>query len=192
MLPATPRRRTLCSTGAATPAPDRRCREDRGQSWQQRQNVPIPRCGTTSRRKSPTCGRIRRKAQLCVQRYKAEGGGYKGRKDPHNHLAEWTKEEWGTKSGDESLETGERYLPKKARDALTEDEYARTSDKKRADLAAGHQFSAQPGDVAAKTAAARLESLSKADLMKRATQHGVTGRSRMTKAKLAHALAHHG
>ena len=133
-----------------------------------------------------------RKAQMCVQRYKAEGGGYKGRKDPHNHLAEWTKEEWGTKSGDESLETGERYLPKKARDALTEDEYARTSDKKRADLAAGHQFSAQPGDVAAKTAAARLESLSKADLMKRATQHGVTGRSRMTKAKLAHALAHHG
>lgn len=133
-----------------------------------------------------------RKAQMCVQRYKTEGGGYKGRKDPHNHLAEWTKEEWGTKSGDESLETGERYLPKKARDALTEDEYARTSDKKRADLAAGHQFSAQPGDVAAKTAAARLESLSKADLMKRATQHGVTGRSRMTKAKLAHALAHHG
>jgi len=28
--------------------------------------------------------------------------------------------------------------------------------------------------------------------MKRATQRGVTGRSRMTKAKLAHALAHHG
>ncbi len=133
-----------------------------------------------------------RKAQMAVQRYKAEGGGYKGRKDPHNHLAEWTKEKWGTKSGEESLDTGERYLPKKAREALTDEEYARTSEKKRADLAAGHQFSAQPRDVAAKTADARLESLSKAELMERAAKHGIAGRSRMTKAKLVEALGHGG
>ena len=95
-----------------------------------------------------------RKAQMCVQRYKAEGGGYKRSKDPRNHLAEWTKEEWGTKSGEESLKTGERYLPKAARDALTDEEYARTSEAKRADLAAGHQFSGQPKDIAAKTATA--------------------------------------
>ena len=133
-----------------------------------------------------------RKAQMAVQRYKAEGGGYKGRKDPHNHLAEWTKEEWGTKSGHESLETGERYLPKKARDALTDEEYARTTEKKRANLAAGHQFSAQPSDVAAKTADARLAGLPRTELMKQAAKHGIAGRSRMTKDQLVQALGHHG
>ena len=29
-------------------------------------------------------------------------------------LRSWTKQEWGTKSGKKSSETGERYLPKKA------------------------------------------------------------------------------
>ena len=37
-------------------------------------------------------------------------------------LSNWTKEEWGTKSGKNSTQgskaTGERYLPKKARAAL--------------------------------------------------------------------------
>lgn len=131
-----------------------------------------------------------RKAQLAVQRYKAEGGGYKGGKDPHNHLANWTKEEWGTKSGGESLETGERYLPKAAREALTDEEYARTTAKKRADLAAGRQHSAQPQDVAAKAADTRLGSLSKAELMERAAKQGVNGRSRMSKEQLVQALGH--
>ena len=131
-----------------------------------------------------------RKAQLCVQRYKAEGGGYRGRKDPHNHLAEWAKEEWGTKSGAESLESGERYLPKAAREALSDEEYARTSEKKRADLAAGHQHSAQPGDVAAKTAEARLAGLPRTELLKQAAKQGIAGRSRMRKDELVRALAH--
>ncbi len=133
-----------------------------------------------------------RKAQMCVQRYKAEGGGYKGRKDPHNHLAEWTKEEWGTKSGDDSSQTGERYLPKAARDALTEKEYDRTSAKKRDDTAAGHQFSAQPADVAAKTADARLATLPRTELLKQAAKRGIAGRSRMKKDELVQALGHHG
>ena len=93
-----------------------------------------------------------RKAQMAVQRYKAEGGGYKGRKAADNHLAQWTREDWGTKSGDASKATGERYLPKQAREALSDAEYARTTAKKRADTAKGKQFSAQPKDVAAKTA----------------------------------------
>ncbi len=132
-----------------------------------------------------------RKAQMAVQRYKAEGGGYKGRKDPHNHLAEWTKEEWGTKSGHDSQETGERYLPKAARDTLTDEEYARTTERKRADTAAGHQFSAQPADVAAKTADARLASLSRAELLKQAAKRGIAGRSRMKKDELMQALGRH-
>ena len=133
-----------------------------------------------------------RKAQMAVQHYKEQGGGYKGRKDPHNHLAEWTKEDWGTRSGGESLKTGERYLSKKARAALTDGEYARTSEKKRADLAAGRQHSAQPADVAAKAADARLGLLPKSELMELAAKHGVAGRSRMTKDQLVQALGHHG
>lgn len=132
-----------------------------------------------------------RKAQLAVQRYKAEGGGYKGRKSVDNHLAQWTREEWGTKSGEASKATGERYLPQHARDALTDQEYARSTAKKRVDTAKGKQFSAQPADVAAKTADARLADLPRTELMKRASQRNIAGRSRMKKAELVAALGHH-
>ncbi len=93
-----------------------------------------------------------RKAQMAVQEYKRRGGGYVGAKRADNHLVQWTREEWGTGSGQESLKTGERYLPKKAREALTDEEYRRTTQKKRADLSEGRQFSRQPADVARKTA----------------------------------------
>ena len=70
-------------------------------------------------------------------------------------LKKWTKEEWGTKSGKPSTQgkkaTGERYLPKKARKALTTKEYAATTKKKRADTAKGKQHSAQPKKIAKKT-----------------------------------------
>ena len=132
-----------------------------------------------------------RKAQMAVQRYKAAGGGYKGRKSADNHLAQWTREDWGTKSGEASKETGERYLPQHAREALSEEEYARTSAKKRADTAKGKQHSAQPSDVAAKTSDARLGDLPRAELMKRAAQRKIAGRSRMKKAELVAALGHH-
>jgi hypothetical protein len=77
-------------------------------------------------------------------------------KAPQTSLKKWTKEEWGTKSGKNSTEgpkaTGERYLPKKAREALSSEEYARTSAKKREDTKKGKQFSKQPESVAKKTA----------------------------------------
>lgn len=130
-----------------------------------------------------------RKAQLAVSEYKKAGGGYRGKKDPQNHLTQWTREEWGTQSGGESLETGERYLPKQARDHLTDDEYRRTSAKKRADLRRGRQFSAQPADVGAKTAQARLELLPVAELRHRAAAHNIPGRSRMRKQQLVAALS---
>ncbi len=130
-----------------------------------------------------------RKAQLAVTEYKKAGGGYRGKKDPHNHLAEWTREEWGTKSGKDSGETGERYLPKKAREALTDSEYKRTTAKKRADTRKGKQFSAQPKDVAAKTSAARHGEPTKADLLAEARKRDIKGRSTMTKAELQKALA---
>jgi len=71
-------------------------------------------------------------------------------------LDRWHKEEWGTKSGKNSTQgskaTGERYLPKKARAALSDKEYARSTAKKRAAAHQGKQFSKQPDDVAKKTA----------------------------------------
>ncbi len=96
-----------------------------------------------------------RKAQLAVQIYKARGGEYEGPKAKDNSLRQWTDEEWGTKSGEKSLETGERYLPKSAREALSPAEYARTTRKKRADTRQGRQFSAQPAGVKKKVAQAR-------------------------------------
>ena len=141
-----------------------------------------------------------RKAQMAVQEYKKAGGGYKGRKTADNHLAEWTHEDWGTKSGANSGETGERYMPKEALETVTDAEYRRSTAKKRADTAKGRQFSAQPADVAKKTAEVRhaheaqandaeLAERSRADLLEAARAVGVTGRSRMRKDELVRALA---
>ena len=98
-----------------------------------------------------------RKAQLATKRYKDSGGGYTGAKTKaQKSLSKWTKEEWGTKSGKNSTQgskaTGERYLPKKAREALSKKEYAATSAKKRKDTKAGKQVSKQPKKIARKTA----------------------------------------
>lgn len=98
-----------------------------------------------------------RKAQLATQRYKKSGGGYSGPKtEAQKSLSKWTKEDWGTKSGKPSTQgakaTGERYLPKQARQALTSSEYAATTKAKRAGIKAGKQFVKQPKSVAEKTA----------------------------------------
>ncbi|MCJ2035365.1 hypothetical protein [Methylobacterium sp. J-068] len=131
-----------------------------------------------------------RKAQAATKAYKDAGGGYEGGKSKDNHLKQWTDEEWDTKSGQKSGETGERYLPKKARDAVSQSEYDRSTKKKRADSAKGKQFSKQPADVAKKTAAARKSgsTKTKADLMKAARDKNIPGRSKMSKGELEHAL----
>lgn len=136
-----------------------------------------------------------RKAQLATQEYKAEGGGYEGGKDPDNHLRQWTKEDWGTKSGAKSKDSNERYLPRKAREHLTDKEYAETTAKKRKDTREGRQFSRQPAQIASKTAKDRttgsddLQNRTKVDLMKLAAQRGLPGRSRMNKNDLVKALS---
>jgi hypothetical protein len=77
------------------------------------------------------------------------------KKESQKSLDSWTKEDWGTKSGKNSTQgknaSGERYLPKKAREALSDEEYARSTAKKRAAARKGQQFSKQPQDVASKT-----------------------------------------
>ncbi len=94
-----------------------------------------------------------RKAQLLSAEYKKAGGTYTGSKTKaQQSLSKWTKEKWGTKSGKPSLKTGERYLPKKARESLTSKEYAKTSAAKREGMRKGKQFVAQPKKIAKKTA----------------------------------------
>lgn len=97
-----------------------------------------------------------RKAQIAVRRYKDLGGSYRGSKSPSNSLAKWTKEDWGTKSGKNSVvgrgATGERYLPRKARQSLSSSEYAATTAAKRAGMRSGKQFVRQPKGIAEKTA----------------------------------------
>ncbi len=129
-----------------------------------------------------------RKAQMAVLEYKHRGGAYVGKRDPHNYLHEWAQEDWGTKSGGESLKTGERYLPKAAREALSDEDYQRTTAAKRRDLKAGKQHSAQPEDVADKTRSFR-DHRTKAELMTEARKRDVPGRSKMSKDELLRALA---
>ena len=98
-----------------------------------------------------------RKAQIVAQEYKDAGGGYTGGKtSAQKSLSKWTKEDWGTRSGRPSTQgpkaTGERYLPKKAREALSSSEYAATTRAKREGTREGKQFVKQPKAVAKKTA----------------------------------------
>lgn len=135
-----------------------------------------------------------RKAQLAVQEYKKRGGGYKGRKADDNALKQWTEEEWGTKSGKKSGDTGERYLPQEAREALSDKDYEATSAKKREDTKKGKQFSRQPEAIAVTTARYRggeaqaVGEPSKADLLRQAKMLEIDGRSRMNKDELAKAI----
>lgn len=98
-----------------------------------------------------------RKAQLLAQAYEKAGGGYSGSKTAkQKSLSKWTKEDWGTKSGKPSTQgsraTGERYLPRRARQALSASEYEATSRAKREGMRKGKQFVAQPKKIAKKTA----------------------------------------
>jgi hypothetical protein len=90
-----------------------------------------------------------RKAQLAVLEYKKLGGGYIGEMTSQaKSLKDWTEQTWRTKSGRPSLETGERYLPSKAIQALSAKQYAETSRAKREGMKRGEQFVRQPGKIA--------------------------------------------
>ncbi|MGB7404305.1 MAG: hypothetical protein WA906_01315 [Pacificimonas sp.] len=132
-----------------------------------------------------------RKAQLSVQEYKRRGGGYEddGPDQDETDLHDWTEADWGTKSGEESAETGERYLPKKVRMLLTEDEYKRSTEKKKSDTHDGdEQYSDQPDDVREKVAKIKEDGPTKDMLMTRAQDLDIDGRSDMTKDELLGAI----
>ena len=98
-----------------------------------------------------------RAMQLAGKIYKDKGGSYSGEKtEAQKSLSKWSKADWGTRSGKNSTQgpdaTGERYLPKKAREALSPAEYAATTRAKREGTRKGKQFVAQPKKIAKKTA----------------------------------------
>jgi hypothetical protein len=128
-----------------------------------------------------------RKAQMAVQEYKKRGGGYEedGPDQDDTDLHQWTEEDWGTKSGAASGDTGERYLPRKVRMLLTEDEYARSTRKKRD---ADDQFVDQPDDVKEKVAHIKRRGPTKDMLNERAQDLGIEGRSSMSKDELLQAI----
>lgn len=81
-----------------------------------------------------------RKAQLVAQRYKAEGGGYRGKKtSPQKSLEKWTGEKWRTSDGSPS-KGRKRYLPDKAWNELSEQEKRATNRKKAEGFKQGKQF----------------------------------------------------
>jgi len=73
-------------------------------------------------------------------------------KKPQKSLANWSKQNWRTKSGKPSSETGERYLPSAAIKSLSSQEYAATTKAKREGTRKGKQFVKQPKGIAKKTA----------------------------------------
>jgi len=98
-----------------------------------------------------------RAMQLAGKIYKEKGGEYSGAKTKaQKDLTKWTKEDWGTKSGKNSTlgskATGERYLPKKARESLSSKEYSATTKAKQEGTKQGKQFVKQPKKIAEKTA----------------------------------------
>ena len=137
-----------------------------------------------------------RKAQLALQEYKKRGGGYLGSGD--NSLKQWPDKDWGMKSGRNSRNTGERYVPERAREALSDGDYRKTTAKKRADTKDGEQFSSHPEDVAGKTTQhlSRAKSPGKTKpatqnrdaLLKQARYLDIEGRSNMLKSELKDAI----
>lgn len=96
-----------------------------------------------------------RLAQWAVREYKKRGGGYIGPKSEDNSLSRWTNEDWTTKSGLPSSITGERYLPRKIIETLSDNEYQQTTYKKIQDTLLGKQWSKQPENISMKTSILR-------------------------------------
>ena len=63
-------------------------------------------------------------------------------------LRKWGQEEWGTRSGNPSVQgskaTGEKYLPKAKRQAISKQEYDRLTRLKRKAIKEGKQFRRDP------------------------------------------------
>ena len=112
--------------------------------WEHSKQMAVERLGGHSARAMQLAGKI----------YRAAGGKYLGKRTKaQKSLEQWTAQDWTTKSGKPSRETGERYLPREVIEGLTPAEYGATTRAKRKGTAAGQQFVKQPKRIAAKVAA---------------------------------------
>ena len=84
-----------------------------------------------------------RKAQLVAQKYRAAGGGYRGKPSKKQRsLKKWTKERWRTSDGAPAERPGgtRRYLPDAAWEKLTPEQRKATNRKKIEGSRSGQQF----------------------------------------------------
>lgn len=84
-----------------------------------------------------------RKAQLLVQEYEKEGGGYKKPQNPaQKGLKKWGDEKWTTSDGKQTRRSGgtARYLPEKAWERLSPSQKAATNKRKEEGSKEGKQF----------------------------------------------------
>jgi hypothetical protein len=84
-----------------------------------------------------------RKAQLVAQKYRAAGGGYRGKPSKtQRSLKKWTKERWRTSDGAPAERPGgtRRYLPDAAWEKLTPEQRKATNRKKIEGSRSGRQF----------------------------------------------------
>lgn len=87
-----------------------------------------------------------RKAQRAVAIYKERGGKYVGRKSRQNSLSQWTAEDWGYIDG----KPGNRYLPARVREGLTDSEKRAENRRKRVATRAGKQYAPYSPSVRAR------------------------------------------
>jgi len=100
-----------------------------------------------------------RKAQLTVQRYEAEGGGYKDEgqfTDSQKDLMVWTEQDWEYGGGEEA-----RYLPKDFWEELSEEEKERVNETKEQGSEEGKQFVSLPDEIQERFAEWREENREK-------------------------------
>lgn len=145
-----------------------------------------------------------RKAQLLVQEYERQGGGYTSdRKDEDaQSLEQWTDQDWQTAGGSAYAESGEemsRYLPEEAWHLLSDEEKRQAEETKKEGDRRGKQHVENPPAVQAARAYVergdasdlskeQLQRLKKDDLYKEAQKRDVHGRSDMNKPELAKAV----
>ena len=138
-----------------------------------------------------------RKSQMLVQEYEKQGGGYKDdEKDAAaKSLEKWTENQWETSDGDAAADGAEgmaRYLPHDAWALLTEEgrQQANKTKKKKDDD--GKQYADWPEIVQRTMVTVGVidgnTGLTKDQLMERAQELDVDGRSSMNKDELKDAI----
>jgi len=106
--------------------------------WEEAKKEAIRQMGKHSARAMQLAGHI----------YRILGGEYtKTKTKAQKDLSKWTLEDWTTKSGLPSSITGERYLPKKIIENLTEEEYNKTTKAKQKGTKEGKQYVKQPEEI---------------------------------------------